>query len=209
MSQSTVVSIVPVKIEIRKSGALYPDSWDIPKADDLAPEVLVIDDAKTRVYLGVERGYFWTKILSAELANAIVRDYIQSCICTDADCFPGIFDVPNTVVTKKDVEKVCAVQLTRARLTQSNWYNRLIRAADDDWAKSGHSHRTISNLQRDIAKKMRLNKEWIFISQDDTPYGMLKCPACKQNIEKDAIICAHCNLILKPEEHKKLSFVGA
>lgn len=206
-TRSTIVSIVPVKIEVRKAGALYPDTWDIPKADDLFPEVLHIDDARTRVYLGIERGYFWTPILSAELAQSIVNDYVRSCIGYEPPyAQPGIFSVPDEVIAKKDVEKLCASQLTTVRISQNNWYEKLIRDADNDWARSGHSHRTISNLQREIAKKKRLDKEWIFSTPTEIPHGMQKCMACKQSIESDAIVCHHCGLVLKPEEHKKLEF---
>ena len=207
MTKSTIVSIVPTKVKVDMAGALYPSLFEIPKADDLMPEVLIVEDAKTRIYLGTERGYFTTTILSAELAQAIAHDYVQSCICyAPPDCSPGIFAMPDQVITKNDVEKVCKVELAQARRSQRAWYEALIKMADDDWAKSGHMHRSISNLQRDIAKKLRLEKEWLFIPEGNLPHGMIKCPACKTAIEPDVILCPNCKLILKPEEHKKLVF---
>ena len=204
MTESTIVSIVPVEIVVNKSGAVYPGNWVIPQADDLKPKTLIIRDGWTRIYLGVERGYFKTPILSAELAQSVVNDYVRSCIGFGDNCQPGIFSVSDKVITNP--EKECAEQLNIARVQQNNWYDKLIMDADNDWSRSGHSHRTISDLQRLIARKRRLDKEWLHTNPNDTPSGMIKCPACQSDIESKSIVCKHCHLVLKPEEHKKLVF---
>ena len=208
MAKSTIVSIVPVKIEFRAKGAMYPDAWDMPEADDLKPEVLHIEDGWTRIYLGVERGYYKTTILSAVLAKGLVDAYIKSCIGYGDMCQPGVFTIPDKEIERKDVERACSEHLTHARICQSNWYEKLIKDADNDWSRSGHSHRSISDLQRRIAKKLRLDKEWLHISPTETPYGMMKCPACVSDIETKSIVCKHCHLVLKPEEYKKYEFAA-
>lgn len=207
--KSSIISIVPVKIKSERKGAMYPDTFEIPASIDDNPQILIVGDGFSRVYLGSGNSKEWvrTPILSSALAESIVADYLRSCICIKEGCEPGIFSVSNKEV--KDVQKECLAQLIAAKARQLRWFEELIRTADDDWTKSGHRHNSISDLQRIIAKRLGLSKEWLFVTKDDLPSDMMKCPACREIIERAAVICSHCHLILKPEEHKKLQFVGA
>jgi hypothetical protein len=208
-TQSTVVSIVPVHIKIQKT-SLFGCPTEIAKASPFDPKVLIVDDCWHRIYLGVERSWMNITDLSADVARAIVNDFIKSSICTDEGAEPGIFSIPNKVVDDiKILEKEYKDELALARVRQDKWEINLIKMADDDWSKSGHMHRAISNLQRDIAKRRRMEKEWLFIPEGELAHGMVKCPACKIPIEKDTIICASCKLVLKPEEYKKFQFAVA
>jgi len=202
-TQSTIVSIVPVEIYVNSQGAYYPGVYRIPKADDMLPQILLIDDGWHRLYLGAERGWRRFNLLSHEIAKSIVDDYIRSSICVGEGCQPGIFYAPK-VIQKEVIEKECKEQLSIARSRQLRWYEMLIRMADNDWSKSGHRHNVISDLQRFIAKKLKLEKEWLFEAkiQEDS----VKCPACFSIISKEAIVCFNCRLILKPEEYAKLRF---
>jgi hypothetical protein len=200
--KSSVVSIVPVEIHVNAEGAYYPGIYHIPKADDLLPKVIHVGEGWHRVYLGVERGWRRFPITSSEIAKAIVNDYIRSSICTGEGCEPGIFSIPNKTI--ENAEKECKEQLVVARSKQLRWYEMLIRMADNDWSKSGHRHNVISDLQRFIAKKLKLDKEWLFEAKIEE--GSVKCPACFSAISKDAIVCFNCRLVLKPEEYTKLKF---
>jgi hypothetical protein len=208
-TRSTVVSIVPINIKIQKVG-LYgcPDS--IEKADPFHPKTLIVGDCWHEIYIGVERGRLKVTDLSADVARAIVNDFIRAQICTSDGAEPGIFCIPNRVVEDvKILETEFSQELKNARFTQDKWEINLIKMADDDWSKSGHSHRAISNLQRDIAKRRRMDKEWLFVPEGEMAHGMIKCIACKTPVEKDAIICATCKTVLQPEEYKKLQSTAA
>lgn len=207
-TKSSVVSIVPIAIKVNKMGAMHPNEWIIPPSINEQPQVLVVEDGFAMVYINAERGRIKTPILSFDLARSIVEDYLRSCICTKEGCEPGIFFIPKAV-NVDDVKKSYVMQLLEARARQKRWFEEMMRVADDDWSKSGHKHSAISNLQRTIAKMLGLNKEWLFMTREDVPVGTMKCPACKTLIEADAIVCLNCRLILKPDEHKKLAFVGA
>src|SRR5579864_4656300 len=99
--KSSVVSIVPIKIKINRAGAMYPDTWEIPAAKDDEPQILIVGEGFSRIFLGSMSGaktgdigrWIKTPILSAQLAESIVADYIRSCICIKENCEPGIFSV--------------------------------------------------------------------------------------------------------------------
>lgn len=208
-TQSTVVSIVPVEIKIQKT-SLFGCPAGIEKADPQHPKMLTVPDCWHRLYLGAERGWMNINDMSEDVARAIVHDYIKSSICTEEGAQPGIFAIPLKVVTDvKVLETQYAEQMANARQEQDKWEINLLKMADDDWSKSGHMHRAVSNLQRDIAKRRKLDKEWLYVPEGELAYDMIKCPACKSPVDKTAVVCASCKLILKPEEHKKLQFVAA
>ena len=204
MTQSTILSLVPIDIKIERKGAMYPDTWLIPKSDTITPTNFLVEDGWSRTYLGAERGHMRIPILSFELAKSLVSDYIRSCIAVLEGCEPGIFSVEGKVDDVKKYDK----ELSLAKVRQLRWFEELIRMADNDWAKSGHKHNVISNLQRDVARLLGLDKEWLFVTKDDTPAGSIRCPSCKSIVDKDAIVCMNCKLILNPTEYKKLSFAG-
>ena len=198
----TVVSIVPTYLNLDIVG-IFPGSFRIPAADDDKPEVLYVGDSVHYVYLGADRGMFKVKDLAADVCKSIVNDFKKSIICSNPGAEPGLFWMDGEV---KNVEKECAIELKNARELQKKWYVEMINMADDDWQRSGHIHKTISNLQRLIAKKLGMDKEWLYQSDDDVAMGSLKCPACKIIIDKDSVLCNNCKLILKPDEFRKLTF---
>jgi len=206
VSKSSIISIVPIEIRIDRAGAMFPDKWVIPAAVEV-PSILIVSDGWSRTYLGVERGFIKIPVNSYDLARSIVNDYLRSCICTADECMPGIFAIEKEV-TEKDLGNY-EKELSTCNLYQRAWFEQLIRMADNDWAKTGHKHNVISNTQRLIAKKLGLDKEWLFVTREDTPTGSIKCPSCFANIDARSVVCSNCRLILKPEEHKKLQFAGA
>lgn len=200
-TESTVVSIVPIELKIDKPG-IFPGRWVIPKADDDKPQKLVIGDSWHTIYVGVERGYLRVVDLSSDVARAIVEDFKRSIICTDSESEPGLFWLNRIINSFSEVSK----ELEEARKKQHNWYRKLVMMADDDWTKSGHMHRSVSDLQRLAAKKLNVDREWVYVSKDDD-VGF-KCPACRVIIDKNCIVCPNCKLVLKPDEMKVLTFAS-
>src|SRR5205814_837220 len=128
--------------------ALYGDTWLIPKSNTMTPTNFLVEDGWSRTYLGAKRRHMKIPILSFELAKSLFSDYIRSCIAVLEGCEPGIFAVEGKVDDVKKYDK----ELSLAKVRQLRWFEELIRMADNDWAKSGHKHNVISNLQRDVAR---------------------------------------------------------
>ena len=72
--------------------------------------------------------------------------------------------------------------------------------ADDSWSKY-HQHRDISDLQRDAANYLNLDRDWIkSVEVND----LIVCPACGSTLANDLVMkCPMCQTVIKPEEYKK------
>ena len=60
---------------------------------------------------------------------------------------------------------------------------------------------------REVARKMQVDKEWLYVPKND-PLNF-RCPSCRTNIDKEAVVCPHCKLILQPDRHKEMQFATA
>jgi hypothetical protein len=120
---------------------------------------------------------------------------------------PGVFWEPK-VILPESIEKECVEKLSQARISQLAWEEMLVKMADEDWIKSGKRPRSISDLQRQVAKNRGYEKEWLYIPKVEEGATILVCPACRTQISSLAVVCANCNLILKPDDYKKLQFAG-
>jgi hypothetical protein len=199
--QATVVSFLPWKVESTKPGVI-PDTYSIPAAVGKYPGVLVINNAISPIYLDGDRGTFPTTIPVEELAGAIVGDYNVAFLGVDGDSHPALFWVEGAQTPESVVEKF-KLQCESAKAAQNRWFLKLIRMADDDWAKF-HQHKMITDIQRFAARTLGLNREWAI---EPEPVTMIKCPACTSLLEDTAVVCKNCRAILKPEEAKKLGIV--
>ena len=204
---STLVSIVPFGIEEVKPG-LTPSRFIIPASEDGEPKTLKINGCLHFVYIDEDRGSMPVRTPSNELASSIVRDYLGSQLEArlEAECYPGLAWIPGDVsvvevkLKHKDV-------LDLLRRCQGNWFEALVRLADDDWEKN-RQHMTISDTQRFAARALGQERPWIInipVSEGDIP----RCPACMSQVNTKAIICAVCKMVLNVEEYKKKTFAVA
>ena len=201
--QATVVSFLPWKVEATKPGVI-PDTYTIPAAVGKFPGVLVVENAASPLYLDGDRGSIRQPILCTELAQAIVNDYNSAFLGVDIDTHPALFWVEGGWNASEITEKFKA-ECEKAKKSQNQWFLRLIKLADDDWAKF-HQHKMITDVQRFAAKTLGLNREW---AVEPEPVTMIKCPACTTLLEDTAIVCKNCKVILKAEEAKRLGLVFA
>lgn len=163
----------------------------VPLSDEKAPPIKMIDTGE-------------------KICEGLITDYLgaQLAISTEKrqdgfTAIPGIFFVEG--VFSKDVIK--AIHRDKLRIALGNtaaWFERLVKLADDDWARY-HQHKTISDVQRDACNYLGIRREWNFEVQD-----VLNnlCPACKSSIHPEAIICAVCKTVLNVEEFKKLQIAS-
>ena len=195
--KSTLVSVLPFALNESKP-TLYPGEYHIPAAkypDGI--ETLVIADAHGLLYLDADRGSLRVNIASEEVAKSIVDDYIRSVLAIDTHQRPGIFylvgDYNSTEVAEEQAEA-----LNKAHEYQRNWFQALVRIADDDWSKF-HQHKIISNIQRVAAQCLNLSREWLTLIPSESQL----CPMCRIVVDPLAVLCMNCKTVLNPEKYKE------
>lgn len=212
----TVVSVLPFFLNEPKYG-LIPDLYQIKKAKKGDVSLLHVKD-----------GYHFQLIPLADIrtpplkipdlgeviAESIVKDYTNACMGVDynqldngAVPVPGLFWVEGTYVDEDDKKNdelkrtlkfKYQKEINQAILNTTAWFERLIKIADDDWAKY-RQYRFITDYQREACNWLGLQREWNF-SVFEANNSL--CWACKKVVNPTALICS-CGAILNPEEYEK------
>jgi hypothetical protein len=194
----TVVSFLPWALNELKPG-LIPENYYIPPAKDGIPGVLHIRDARSNLYVRDGKTYPITHP-AEEVANSIVADYCTAQLQGSSDAKPALFWVPGKWSGSEILTKFIT-EVAEAKTKQNVWFLRLVRLADDDWARFGQ-HRMITDLQRHAARSLgQLNKPWM---QNLEPTEYVKCPACATLVDINAAVCANCGYITNKDKAKVL-----
>lgn len=228
----TVVSTLPLVLYEPKYG-LIPDLYQVPKANKGDVSLLTVADGYhyELVPLASDR-MPPRKIpdLGEVIAQSIVQDYISSKLGVDytpldngAVPIPGLFWVEGSFTYKnddvdKDKEKEIKKnqelkntlklkfqeKINQAVLNTTAWFERIIKIADDDWAKY-HQYRFITDDQRKGCNWLGLQREWNFTVFDA---NNSLCWACKKVVNPSAIIC-QCGAILDMVQYeaRKAQFI--
>lgn len=201
--KATIISIVPFPISEFKPG-IYPGFFEIAGSKNEVPEILVVGESVYHVELDENRT-ITVKCSPDDIAKSLVHDYVISCLAytvEDSGSLPGIFWKPEEL-TLSEVTSKYAKDLEQAKRQQRNWFEKLVRLADDDWEKT-RQHKFISDMQRYAAKSLKLERPWIISlnAVADTK----KCPACQSFVSIEAIICSSCRCILDVKKYESLKF---
>jgi hypothetical protein len=207
MDCSTLVSVCPFPINETKPG-LQPERFQLPAVKNFETDcvVLHVTNASFFVYIDMDRGSMKVNVPSEELAQSIVRDLITAQIAInlsdDAPATPGLFWVPGKI-SKEEIVKNHSVILKQARDAQRNWFNNLVKMADDDWSKY-RQHKTISDTQRHALRALGLTRDWdIDIEKLSSAKS---CPACMNKVPDGAAICPFCKCMLNEKAASVLKF---
>lgn len=137
----------------------------------------------------------------------------------DGGCQPAIFWVPgamikistsdlmNTLVWHSNdlnvAEGLANLQakhpglLEEYKARQNNWYDRLIKDADDKWQKY-KMNVVISDIERFAARSMGIKREWVVKLE---AANLTNCPFCVTLISPMAMICPNCREIVDQERY--------
>jgi hypothetical protein len=203
---ATVCSMLPYALLEVKTG-LYPNSFPIAKAE---PNQFTLNIIPNNIYYLVnpdplaeakQTHYIKVPVPAIDCARSVVNDYVTSLIAVDLpDRVPGLFAVEGDWKDKKEFQLKHADKLIQYRKYQLNWFENLVRDADDMWAKT-HSPVMISDLQRSAAKQLGFQRDWI----NPTPSELLeKCPICKNPINPGALKCISCQTVLNKVEYDRV-----
>ena len=210
---TTVVSCMPFPVH-KNIPHVLPGFYYIPEVKDCFNDcsVVHIKPAVCHWYAGNDLGpngdgWISRPMLSREIAEAIVRDEVQSCINITVGhsqpaimLFNGKLDKTEIVLTKQK-------ELTVIREMQKKWFMELVRQADIDYAQM-KSPGVVSELQRKAAKALNLrNKPWDIEAEVE---NITTCPMCQAIVSPQAIICSQCKYVINQKlwEENKDRFVS-
>lgn len=205
----TVVSFVPFDINENKPG-LSPANFHIPKAQNLdVPSVVHIHEAGYFVYISDGRSYH-IKTGAHEVARSIVEDYVNSHLEVEFSAKPALAWFVGRL-TWEDIQANPDMMrvLEIAKEQQFNWWRKLCRLADNDWAKY-QRHNTITDVQRVAAQYLKLDPNqhpWLRITKE-IAVSVKKCPSCATPKAEGAIMCAVCRAIFDKAAYDELNFAG-
>lgn len=197
----TVISLVPFAINEFKPG-VHPRRYDIPASVDGKPQVLVVRTGISFVSVADGRPALQMTSGSTDIARAVVDDYIGAQMGVDEGATPGLTWVNGEWTAEQVVEKFPDL-LKELRERNNQWFLRLVRTGDDDWARY-HAHRVISDMQRTACKLLNLERDWK-VEVKELPKGV-RCPGCGSISVVGTAVCGICKCVLDKELHAKLTF---
>jgi hypothetical protein len=201
MGKATIVSLFPFDINEIKPG-VYPGHFHLePCLDVKKPSILHINDAISYLFDGLTGKSMPINQPVEVMAKSVVDDFRNSFLTIGPDSGPGIFWVEGHH-SVADIVKLFSDDIRKAELRQYKWFEALVRLADDDFAKYGQ-HRAVSDLQRYAADYLHLDRVWKRKLEEQR---MTNCPACRSTIPEDALVCASCRTIIRPQEYEAGGF---
>lgn len=203
---TTVVSCMPFPVH-KTIPHVNPGFHHIPEVKDVWKECEIyhVGPAVCHWYSGNEQGpngdgWIQRTMLSQEIAEAIVRDEIVSCINVVMGFAQPAITFFIGQVSKQEVVLKYHEKLDAIRELQKNWFKELVNQADIDFAKIG-SPGVVSDLQRKAAKALNLRREWDI---DMQIANAMQCPACNAVVSPSAVVCTHCRYILDEKLWSKM-----
>lgn len=193
---STVVSILPVKIDEHKPG-LIPGQYILAGVKDPLKDwnTLHVARAQFPVYLDENRPALIVPAPSDVVAESICRDYkVGIGLIEHGVAEPGLFWARG-LIKHSDVPVVLEKELARARALQVEWFKRQIAEADDDWGRY-HTRKSISTLQKIAATTLKLEREWNIDIEVRENLLLKTCKFCMADLNPEAIVCRYCQGIL-------------
>ena len=206
LTKSTIVSLYPDVIHETKPGVI-PGVFIItpPKTPGGYSSLVVSDAYYIQLVPGKEEDEPGRRIeipiISADLADSIINDFCNSHIGVSDDARPGMFNIKFREVSYGTIAKEYAKELEEARARQNKWFRNLVTLADDTWARF-KQHRLIVDSQRNAARALGIEREWVTI----VPEQDQLCPACKVKVHPEAVICHNCKAIINQAQAKDLQF---
>lgn len=198
----TIVSIMPFPFQDNKPG-LTPGDFQLRKGSPQIPSMLVVKEAKIRM-MDQNFKYFPMDVDLGLVAADVCNGYNQAQIGYGPDAMPGLFHVKGEYTNVDQLKKDHAAAIATADKRQRNWFEILVKIADDDWAVTPQ-HRVISDLQRLAARYLNMQRAWV----DADVATNQRCPACMTVVSDAAAVCFACKAILDKAKYDRINFATA
>jgi hypothetical protein len=199
---STVVSILPLEIRDSKPN-LYPGNFIIPAGMINKPGLLEV--TKSVFYIPMAFGAPSLQAASSclEVAESIVRDYVDALIGISDDNRPGIWVENQTFKDSQEAAIVLMPEIQKRIVAQRNWFVSLVNLADAEFRQHNQAN-SISSLQKLAARELNLKDRPWMITLDQLSVN--NCPMCFSQVNAAAVMCGACRYVIKPELYDPKKF---
>lgn len=199
--KSTVFSILPKPVEDIKV-TVERAHFFIPIASPEKPERLVVGASNWWREIDVDQPLLEIPVSSPQLAESIVRDYINGMVmCDMGENRPGLFWLPGDISIAKLLTEHKAV-LEQAKTRQMNWFKLMVKLADVLWARTNGNPLSVSDDSRLAATHLKIvDRPWLM----DFKTALLEnCPACGTLRNNNFPVCANCKSVIDRKKFEEL-----
>jgi hypothetical protein len=199
----TLVSIMPWAVREKKPG-LNPGEFMLPPGSVKEPAMFVIRKAQIRM-MDQDYRFYAMDIPLEQVAKDVVNCYNHALVGFEHEvAVPGFFWVEGEYETVEALKKDHYKTILEAEKKMVEWFRRLVRMADDDWAVLPQ-HQQISDIQRTAAKYVNVERPWLATDVSESK----RCPACRTIVQTASAVCFACKFILDEEAYKNMKFATA
>jgi len=204
---STVISIYPRRIVERKV-TLSPGIFIIEPGTYEKPSLTVVGTGTWWKEIDEDQPLLEIPNFSTQVADALVKDYCNGLIgCDMNQSMPGLFWVPGKFTTLTKLKEEHLARLLAAHTKQQNYYNTLIKMANQLWAKTNGNPLAITDDMRLAARE--LNQPDFNWMSNFTMLEKASCPACGSSIKPEFPVCPTCRAVIDKDKAEKLGLVFA
>lgn len=191
---STIVSIYPRRI-VEHKVTLSPGVFIIEPGTVDRPSLTVVGTATWWKEIDEEQPLLEIPNFSTQVADALVKDYCNGLIgCDMSNAMPGLFWVPGKYTSLAKLKEEHLARLLAAHTKQQNYYNGLIKMANQLWAKTNGNPLAITDDMRLAARELnQTDFNWM---SNFTMLEKSSCQACGSPIKPEFPICPTCKAIV-------------
>lgn len=204
----TLISFAPYPID-EKRPSVVPYQYWLDASDGKVPSILVIENAKTPLPQILTGNTFSVPIPAEDLANDLIENHIKSQPEYEDGAHPAFFWLPGSLSAKEVLEgHKDTVKFNIQK--QVNWFTKLVKAADDMWARN-KQRRLISDKYILACNKLGMKREWAELSLMNEPaftIQMIACPYCTFSIPEQAAVCMNCKNPVDKAKYAQLQKVS-
>lgn len=189
MSKATIVSIYPRRIYRNSNGIVPPVVFVPPCTNEEEPQFVQVSDVHFFQYI-LDGRSAKIPMIAAEYAKNVVKDFHRASFGSSVSkgIYPGVAAVEGNITNLVQLNKEHPKLHAQLKANQMRWKESLVKKADSDWARIKNPA-LISEIQVQIARDLKLNKEW---AKEFSSEIYIDCPACYGRINSKASICMHC-----------------
>lgn len=191
LDKCTIVSIFPKPIDEVKC-TIEPGQFHIDAGSYDSPALLIVGSSSWWNDVDIEKPLIEMPQSSVQVADSIIKDYVNGMLAADGEKMPGLFFVLGAK-TVAQIKEEFKGELDKANEKQKKWYDILVKLADALWARTNGNPLAIMEDMRIAAKALNLNDKPYL--KDSFTIQMVKCVACGSLKHPDFPVCATCKAI--------------
>jgi hypothetical protein len=176
----TLISVYPLELslELRHEGT---KTYVMAAAPPDGYSQLVVDDTFASVKNFTSGQLYPAPVPAAAVADNLVNSWTKGRVGSADGLGPGVLVCAGTVPQPAEIAE--------AKARQTNYFRSLVNDADIKFTKEGAVN--ITDDHRLAAKWMGVkDRKW---AQPMIPKSLVQCPACREEVYSEAILCKHCH----------------